>query len=121
MIIIALLSIIFATTFDLENISIAGSAGFLIIFSLVNLANFRLYKETGGNRFISGFGFLLSVTATLVLLGYNALHNPHALISSGIVIATVAVFSYIYYKIEKRDSLAHFTDKNLAQQEKEHS
>jgi len=121
MIIIALLSIIFATTFDLENISVAGSVGFLIIFSLVNLANFRLYRETGGNRFISGFGFLLSVTATLVLLGYNALHNPHALISSGIVVATVAIFSYIYYKIEKRDSLARFTDKHLLEQEKEHS
>jgi len=104
MIIIALLSILFATTFDLENISVAGSTGFLIIFSLVNLANFRLYKETGGNRLVSGFGFLLSSAATVVLLGYNAIHNPHALLSSGIVIGIVGLFSYIYYKIEKRDS-----------------
>ncbi|HHS92583.1 MAG TPA: amino acid permease, partial [Campylobacterales bacterium] len=102
MIIIALLSIIFAITFDLESISIAGSAGFLIIFSLVNLANFRLYKETGGNRFISGFGFLLSVTAIIVLLTYNGIHNPNSLISSGVVILVVGIFTYVYYKIEKR-------------------
>ncbi|HHH37616.1 MAG TPA: APC family permease [Epsilonproteobacteria bacterium] len=117
MIIIALLSILFATTFDLENISVAGSAGFLIIFSLVNLANFRLYKETGGNRLVSGFGFLLSATATVVLLGYNAIHNPHALLSSGIVIGIVGLFSYVYYKIEKRDSLSGYTDKRLEREE----
>jgi len=110
-IIIALLSIIFAISFDLESISIAGSAGFLIIFSLVNLANFRLYKETGANRLISGFGFLLSTTATVVLLGYNTIHNPHSLISSGIVISVVAIFTYIYYKIQKRDALCKYTNK----------
>jgi amino acid transporter len=120
MVIIALLSIIFAITFDLESISIAGSAGFLIIFSLVNLANFRLYKETGGNRFISGFGFLLSVTAIIVLLGYNGIHNPQSLVSSGIVISVVGIFTYIYYKIEKRDALSNYTDKALEKDETVH-
>lgn len=41
MIIIALLGIIFATSFSLDNISVAGSIGFLVVFSLVNFANFR--------------------------------------------------------------------------------
>jgi len=97
MIIIALMSIIFTTSFNLENISIAGSMGFLIIFSLVNLANFKLYKETKGCRVISGLGFLLSASATVVLIGYNAIHKPQALISSVLVIAIVATFTVIYF------------------------
>jgi amino acid transporter len=105
MIIIALLSIIFTISFTLENISVAGSMGFLIIFSLVNLANFRLYKQTGGNRVISGFGFVLCISATAVLLGYNALHTPRALISSGVVMMAVGLFTYLYYAIEKRVSI----------------
>ncbi len=104
-IIIALLSIIFAISFDLENISVAGSLGFLVIFSLVNLAHFRLYKETGGNRFIAGFGFVLCLGATLVLIGYNLIHKPEALMSSLLVLGMVALFSYLYYKIEKRHSI----------------
>ncbi len=104
-IIIALLSIIFAISFDLENISVAGSLGFLVIFSLVNLAHFRLYKETGGNRFIAGFGFVLCLGATLVLIGYNLIHKPEALMSSSLVLGMVALFSYLYYKIEKRHSI----------------
>jgi len=91
-----------------ESISIAGSAGFLIIFSLVNLANFLLYKETRANRLISGFGFLLSIAAIIVLLGYNIIHNPHSLISSGVVISVVAVFTYIYYNIEKKETLSKY-------------
>ncbi len=116
-IIIALMSIIFTISFDLQNISVAGSMGFLIIFSLVNLANFRLYKETGGNRFISGFGFLLCMSATVTLIGYNLLHNPQALISSSIVIGVVALFSYLYYNLAHRKGLSLYIDKNLGDDE----
>ena len=97
MIIIALLSIIFTTLFDLNNISIAGSIGFLIVFTLVNYANFKLYKETKANRFIAGTGALLGLTATIVLIVYNLIHSPQSLITSGIVLFVVMLFSFIYY------------------------
>ena len=112
-IIIALLSIIFATSFDLENISIAGSTGFLIIFALVNLSNFRLYKKTNSNRIIPAFGFLLCSISTLVLIGYNMIHNPHALMSSALVIGIVGLFTSIYYKIENRKGTDPYLDKDL--------
>ncbi len=105
MVIIALLSIIFAISFNLENISVAGSLGFLIVFSLVNLAHFKLYKETGGSRFISGLGFLLCFGATAVLIGYNLVHNAQALMSSALVLGMVFFFSYLYYRIERRHSI----------------
>ncbi len=114
MIIIGLLGIIFAISFDLDNISVAGSIGFLTVFSLVNIANFKLYKETGANRFIAGFGALLCITATLVLIGYNAMHSPRSLLTSGVVIVTVGLFSFFYYRLQKRDrTLSLFIDKRL--------
>jgi amino acid transporter len=118
MIIIGLLGIIFSISFDLENISVAGSLGFLIIFSLVNLANFRLHKETKGCRVISLFGFLLSLVAVVVLIGYNATYAPQSLFSSGVVIFATGVFSYLYhyFKIHKKH-LSLYMDKNLQSDE----
>jgi len=104
-VIIALLSIIFAISFNLENISVAGSLGFLIIFALVNLANFKRYKETQSNRVIAGSGFLLCLGATVVLIGYNLMHSPQALVSSALVLGMVFLFSYLYYKMERRHSI----------------
>jgi amino acid transporter len=119
MIIISLLAIIFAISFNLENISVAGSLGFLIIFSLVNLANFRLYKETKACRVIAGFGFLLSLSAVIVLIAYNTIHAPKSLLTSVIVIFITAVFSYLYHYFKKnREHLSLYMDKKLQKQEK---
>ena len=103
MIIIGLLGIIFAISFDLTNISVAGSLGFLSIFSLVNLANFKMYKETKASRIIAGFGFLLSMSAVVVLVGYNALHSPESLLTSGVLVIAVALFSYLYHKFRLKN------------------
>lgn len=116
MIIIALLGIIFATSFNLDNISVAGSMGFLIVFSLVNLANFRLYKETKGCRIISGLGTLLGFSATAVLIGYNFIHAPHSLVTSGIVVVAVSLFSFVYYYLN-RQPLSAYMDKRLEDEE----
>jgi len=116
MIIIALMGIIFTTSFDLHNISVAGSIGFLIVFSLVNYANFKLYKETGGNRFISGGGTLLGISATSVLIGHTLIHSPKSLITSGIVIVAVSFFSFTYYHLRK-SRLAPYLDKELEKEE----
>ena len=118
MIIIALLSIIFATLFNLDNISVAGSIGFLVIFALVNLANLKLYKETGANRLIAGFGTFLCVAAVIVLVGYNALYSPTSLLTSGVVILIVFMFSFFYHRFKERESvLSLFMDKRLERDE----
>ncbi len=118
MIIIALLSIIFATLFNLDNISVAGSIGFLVIFALVNFANVRLYKETGANRLIAGFGTFLCVAAVIVLVGYNALNSPESLLTSGVVILIVFLFSFFYHRFKQRETvLSLFMDKRLEREE----
>jgi len=118
MIIIGLLGIIFAISFDLENISVAGSLGFLIIFSLVNLANFKLRAETNGSIYISLLGFILSLGAATTLIFYNYIHNFQSLMTSLIVILVVAVFSIIYNKFKKHEvHLSEYMDKNLQRDE----
>ena len=103
MIIIGLLGVIFAISFNLQNISVAGSIGFLIIFSLVNLANYKLYKKTNASRLIAGFGFLLSLSAVVVLVGYNAIYTPNSLITSVIVMGLVGAFDYIYHNYKEHN------------------
>jgi amino acid transporter len=118
MIIIGLLGIIFAISFNLENISVAGSLGFLIIFSLVNLANFRLRDETKASSFLTISGFILSLGAAITLVVYNFIHNFQSLITSLIVILVVAIFSIIYNKFKKNDiHLNIYMDKNLQKEE----
>ncbi len=118
MVIIGLLGIIFALSFDLDNISVAGSIGFLVVFALVNFANFRLYRETGGNRLISGFATLLCIAAVFVLVGYNAIHAPQSLVSSALVIMTVAMFSFFYRRLRQGTiRLSPFMDKRLQRAE----
>ncbi len=115
MIFLGLFGILFTIAFDLHNISVAGSLGFLVVFMLVNLANFKLYKETGANRFIAGAGTLLCLSAALVLVGYNALNDPETLISSGVLIVATALFTFVYVRFNKR--LSSFMDKRLEREE----
>ena len=102
MIILGLLAIIFAISFNIENISIAGSFGFLVIFGLVNLANFKLRKITNSNAFISLLGSILCFLSVIILIGYNLIHNPSSLQSSIWVIVIVTVFTVIYKKLGEK-------------------
>jgi len=102
LLIIAIITIIFATTFDLKNISVAGSLGFLIIFAAVNLANFKLAEETKSNKWISFIAFFLCLLSIAVLISYNLDHSPESLKSFGIVVAGTVIFETIYRKLSGR-------------------
>ncbi|WP_456489381.1 APC family permease [Caminibacter pacificus] len=99
MIILGLLGVIFATSFNIENISVAGSFGFLVIFGLVNYANFKLRKITNSNPFISLLGAFLCLVSAAILIGYNLFHNPSALESSAWVVVIVVAITIIYHKL----------------------
>ena len=116
MVFLALFGIVFALAFDLHNISVAGSLGFLIIFMLVNLANYRLRDQTGANRLIAGLGTLMCFAATVVLVGYNALYHPHALASSLVLVGATALFTFVYVRFNKK--MAAFIDRRLAREER---
>jgi len=64
---IALITVTATNLLDLHTISTMGSAGFLIIFTMVNLANAKLAKETGSLAWVS------LVSAGVCILALSAL------------------------------------------------
>ncbi|WP_345994077.1 APC family permease [Sulfurimonas sp. HSL-1716] len=117
MVIIGILAVIFTTLFNLDNISVAGSMGFLIVFGLVNLANFRLYKQTGSNRFVPLTGALFCTGAAITLITYTAKNSPDSLGSSLVVLFGVLIFSYLYNHL-KGKKLSAYIDKELEREER---
>jgi amino acid transporter len=62
--------------FDLSSISTMGSAGFLLIFAIVNAANVRLASKTGSRCWISMVAMLLCLGALYSLIRYTWQHAP---------------------------------------------
>ena len=114
---LAIFSALFALLFDLQNISIAGSLGFLIIFAAVNYSNFKLYKETDSNRWISLFALMLCLLSIGVLVGYNAIHHPKSLYSSFIVLGATFLFE-LFYRTFTTIRLQSYIDPRLAAKER---
>jgi amino acid transporter len=117
LLILAISTIIFALSFDLENISIAGSLGFLIIFAFVNLANFKLSKYTDSSPLISLIGFLLCLISIVTLIGYNLKTNPNSLASSFVVLVLTFLFEVAYRFFTKRE-IKETIDEKLEKREK---
>jgi len=70
------LTLIIANLFDLSSIATMGSAGFLIIFGMVNAANVRLARMTGSMRWLSLIGLFLCIFALGALIWQRAMTNP---------------------------------------------
>lgn len=96
------LTLLVANLFDLTNISIIGSSGFLIIFAAVNFANARLAESTGSKKWASIIGGILCLLALAVLIVQRVIASPDDLwVLLGIVgIAFIA--EVIYRKKTKR-------------------
>ena len=75
----AVLTLVIANTLDLSSISTIGSAGFLIIFAAVNLANVRLNSVTHSRAWISKIGTAVCVLALVALLWRTATQSPSKL------------------------------------------
>jgi hypothetical protein len=75
LIIIVIVTILVANFLDLRSISTVASAGFLLVFASVNLANVRLAGQTGSRRWISTLG-VLSCLGALVAICSGVYSNP---------------------------------------------
>ena len=65
-----------ANFFDLSSISTMGSAGFLLIFAMVNVANVVLCRETGSRRWLSLLGAAICAIALGALIWQTAKTDP---------------------------------------------
>jgi amino acid transporter len=76
--IVGALSLLMANFLDLQAISVIASAGFLLIFSGVNLAGFFLAEKIKAHKTPMLVGFIVCLGALVTLLWRSAYDNPEA-------------------------------------------
>lgn len=92
LLITALLTLIIANLFDIESISMMGSAGFLIVFAAVNVANMVKSRETKSRWPLSALGAVACFAALGVLLWRSAINNPLTLwVLVGMIVLSVTI------------------------------
>lgn len=85
-------TLLVANLFDLSSLSTMGSAGFLLIFAGVNLANAKLSSETKSRKLISYTGAGLCLGALISLVWQTFISDPaHILVLIGMVLFSVAI------------------------------
>jgi len=85
----AALALLVANFVPLEAIATMGSAGFLLLFMAVNIANVRLARETGSHGWISGLAALSTAIALIVLcveVDENPATRNHLWILAGMIL-----------------------------------
>jgi amino acid transporter len=100
----AALALLVANFVPLEAIATMGSAGFLLLFMAVNIANVRLARETGSRAWISGLA-AFSTAIALVVLCVEVDENPatrhHLWILAGMILLSFG-FEFVYRRITGR-------------------
>lgn len=96
--IIAVLALVIANLVPLEAIATMGSAGFLLLFMAVNIANVRLARDTGSRAWLSGLAALSTAIALIVLcveVDENPATRNHLWILVGMILMSVGIeFAY---------------------------
>jgi amino acid transporter len=95
----AALVLVFANFFQLGGIAMMGSAAFLIIYGSVNVAHWKLRKETGGNKYIILASTLLIVATLGLLIYYLARNSLTTLITLTIVFGLCFLVEIVLQKV----------------------
>ncbi len=102
LLITAVLTLLVANMFDLSSISTLGSSGFLIIFGLVNFANYKLASKTHSSKIISLLGAALAFSALAILLWQVSASNTFGVVVFiGLLVASFAI-EYVYRRVTGR-------------------
>ncbi|NPB04487.1 MAG: APC family permease [Thermotogae bacterium] len=112
LLLIVVLSALFALFTDLENISMAGSVGFLLIFTSVNVAHFILRKETKSNVLLILLAIVSTVAASVILVTYNLKASPNVLRGTAVVLFGTLLFEGSY-RILRGVNLRRYVDWRL--------
>ena len=88
LLITGLLSITLVNVFNLQSISTAGSAGFLLIFCIVNYIGYKKYKVLQSKKWIHMLASLLCLLAfmTLIIQQFTA-NRTGVLVALGIIVS----------------------------------
>jgi amino acid transporter len=91
-----------ANMLDISKISMIGSAGFLLVFVIVNLANVRLHRGTRGWVWLSQVGAALSFVALLILVEQSGRANPWNLAVLGGLVGAAFAIEVLYRRFSTR-------------------
>ena len=92
LLITSILTLLVANLFDLSSLSTMGSAGFLLIFAGVNIANAKLSTQTKSIKIISYIGAGLCIGALVSLLWQTITTNiNHLWILIGMIVLSVSI------------------------------
>jgi len=92
LLITSVLTLLVANLFDLSSLSTMGSAGFLLIFAGVNLANVKLSQLTKSKKIISYTGAGLCVGALASLIWQTLTNSPeHLFIFVGMIVLSIGI------------------------------
>jgi hypothetical protein len=91
-------SLILANTIKLNEIAIIGSAGFLLIFFIVNISAYKLRKKIDANPIILILSSTLTLFSLITLLIYTYDTNPIAVIIFILFIIVSLIFELLYGK-----------------------
>jgi amino acid transporter len=98
------LGLVIANFVPLEAIATMGSAGFLLVFMAVNIANVRLSRDTGGGVWISMLA-AISTAVALVVLCVQVAENPatsrHLWILLGMIVVSFGI-EIVYRRLTGR-------------------
>ncbi|OBX18407.1 MULTISPECIES: APC family permease [Bizionia] len=100
LLITAVLTLLIANTLELESISTAGSAGFLLIFAIVNYVAFKLSNQIKGKKLIPLIGFLMCSIAFVTLIIQQFQSNLVGVVVILAIIFGCFAFEYLYKKQE---------------------
>jgi amino acid transporter len=90
----AFLALVIANFVPLEAIATMGSAGFLLLFMAINIANVRLARDTGGRAWISAVAALSTAVALIVLcveVDKNPATRNHLWILLGMILVSFGI------------------------------
>lgn len=108
LLITSILTLIVVNTLELEAISTAGSVGFLLIFSIVNLVAVIKSSEIKSKKIIPIFGFILGSLATLILIIQQFSENPAGVyVSLGLILGCFV--TEVLYKRRKPTLSKHLS------------
>ena len=110
--IISLLALAMALTVNLETIATAGSSGFLLVFTTVNLVAYKLRDKVKASPVVTLAGALLSTAALVILLYRMASTSPSSIAVFAALVAGAFTAEYLYRRVTGR-SLPAYIDHRL--------
>ncbi|WP_375468900.1 APC family permease [uncultured Nostoc sp.] len=96
------ITLIIANFFDLSRISTMGSAGFLLIFAAVNLANARMHRYTKSKQWISLIGVGICLVALGILIWFTLQTDPQTVWVLVFMVGVAIGIEVIYYLSKNR-------------------